>query len=324
LKENAHKTIGVALCTYNGERFVATQLKSILGQTRPPDLVVICDDASTDGTFALLQTLKAGAPIRVELIRNAANLGYLKNFEQAIARCDADLVVLSDQDDEWRPDRLAKIEQAFAADAALGALFSDAEIVDGELKSLGYGVIDALHADREERAALASGRLFPALLKRNLVTGATLAFRRTWVTEALPIPPAAVHDEWIALLVAARGALRFLPERLIRYRQHGANQIGARRLTVGDRARLLGKPRRAQNERTLSVMQALEKRLSGKVDAATAAEIRQKIEHLERRIALPDPRLARLPRVLGEIANGRYFRYSSGLRAIVRDLVSPM
>jgi glycosyltransferase involved in cell wall biosynthesis len=316
--------IGVALCTYNGERFVAAQVKSILGQTRAPDLLVACDDASTDGTFALLQSLKASSPVRFDLVRNPANLGYLRNFEQAMARCEADIVVLSDQDDEWRADRLAQLENAFAAAPALGGVFSDAEIVDERLASLGYGVLDALHADRDEREALGAGRLFPALLKRNLVTGATLAFRRSWLPELLPIPQAAVHDEWIALVIAARGSLRFLPERLIRYRQHGGNQIGARRLTVGDRARLLAKPRRAQNQRTLEVMRALAARLTGRVDAPTLAEIEHKIAHLERRIGLPTARLGRLAGVLGEIGNARYFRYSSGWRAIVRDLLSPM
>ena len=316
--------IGVALCTYNGERFVATQLQSIFGQTRAPDLVTACDDASTDGTFPLLQGLASGAPCRVDLVRNPANLGYLRNFEQAIGRCDADIVVLSDQDDEWRADRLERIERAFAADPAVGAVFSDAEIVDERLASLGYGLLQALHADRAEREALSTGRLFPVLLKRNLVTGATLAFRRSWVPTVLPIPPAAVHDEWIALVIAASGSLRFLPDRLIRYRQHGGNQIGARRLTVGDRARLLATPRRAQNERVLAVMKALAGRLAGQADPATRTEVAQKIEHLERRIRLPAARLPRVPGVIAEIANARYFRYSSGWRAIVRDLLSPM
>ena len=44
-----NRRIELVLCTYNGERFVAAQIESILGLTRPVDLLRIYDDSSTDG-----------------------------------------------------------------------------------------------------------------------------------------------------------------------------------------------------------------------------------------------------------------------------------
>ena len=56
----------------------------------------------------------------------------------------------------------------------------------------------------------------------------------------------------------------------------------------------------------------------------TLSAVAQKAEHLKCRVALPKSRLLRAPEVLSEIVNGRYSRYSSGWRTVVRDLVSPM
>jgi glycosyltransferase involved in cell wall biosynthesis len=316
--------LGVALCTYNGERYLPRQLESLLEQTRRPDLVVISDDASSDGTRAQIEAWARRAPFEVKVAINSANLGYLRNFERAIALCEAELIVLSDQDDRWHPDKLAKLEAAIAPDASAGGVFSDAEIVDADLDRLGYGLLDVLRVSAAERALAAAGDLFPVLLRRNVVAGANLAFRGSWKTRVLPLPAGVVHDEWIALVIAASGGMRFVPDRLIDYRQHGANQIGARRWSAAERLQSLGQSRRGENERVLALMRQLRERLSAQaVPAGRLRAIEGKIAHLERRVALPDLRLLRLPALAAECMTGRYGRYSSGWRAVVRDLVSP-
>lgn len=309
---------GVALCTYNGERYLRAQLESIAAQTRPPDVLVACDDASQDGTMAALEFWAARAPFEVRIVRNPANLGYLRNFEQAISRSDTDLIALSDQDDCWRADKLERLEAVFQADAQAAAVFSDADIVDDDLKLLGYGLLDVLRVSGAERAAARAGRLLPVLLRRNIVAGAALAFRASWKDRLLPMPEGAVHDEWIALAAAAHGALRFVPERLIRYRQHAANEIGARRWNLAGHFRSPQPPRRTENRRLLALMNRLRECLAG-----SDPGIHGKISHLERRVALPEPRLLRLPAIAGEFFNGGYASYSSGWRTAVRDLVSP-
>src|SRR5213080_381833 len=102
----ASATLSVALCTYNGAAYLGEQLDSIVAQSRPPDELVVCDDGSTDETVEVLETFLAEAPFPVRLQRNEANLGFVKNFEQAISLCTGDFVALSDQDDVWMPGKL--------------------------------------------------------------------------------------------------------------------------------------------------------------------------------------------------------------------------
>jgi glycosyltransferase involved in cell wall biosynthesis len=283
------------------------------------------DDGSQDRTIAELEACIPRASFPLRIVHNGSNLGYLRNFEQAILRCDTDIIVLSDQDDWWRPDKLEKIEAAFQRDAQAAGIFSDGEIVDEKLNSLGYGVLDALKVTQSERASAQDGRLLPVLLRRNIVAGAAFAFRSDWKQRVLPIPASAVHDEWIALIIAGHGALRFLPDRLIRYRQHGGNQLGLRRMDLGERFRSLLRSRRPEIERQAALMDNLRERLvRTAAPALTLKEIDGKIAHLRRRLSLPKSRLMRAQIVAEEVTTGRYSRYSSSWRSAVRDLVSPM
>src|SRR5687768_2514416 len=101
--------ISVALCTYNGAKFIAEQLESICKQTTPPNEIVICDDGSTDDTIACIDRVKKNHPaIDWKIKRNTANLGYVKNFEQAVLLTTGDIVFLSDQDDVWLPEKVQK------------------------------------------------------------------------------------------------------------------------------------------------------------------------------------------------------------------------
>jgi glycosyltransferase involved in cell wall biosynthesis len=80
-------TISVAMCTYNGSRFVRKQLASIDAQSGMPDELVICDDRSTDGTGEILEEFAERARFPVGIIVNSENLGSTKNFERAISIC---------------------------------------------------------------------------------------------------------------------------------------------------------------------------------------------------------------------------------------------
>ena len=99
---------------------------------------------------------------------------------------------------------------------------------------LGTTLFAALGVTAAERAEVAAGRGFDALLRRNLATGATTMLRRRCATVALPIPPGWIHDEWLAIVAAATGRTAIVDAALTDYRQHGGNQIGARRPTAGD------------------------------------------------------------------------------------------
>ena len=103
-------TFSVALCSYNGAKFILEQLDSIAAQTRTPDELVICDDGSCDATIAEVANFasRASFPVRVHV--NEAVLGPTKNFERAIALSGGDVIALCDQDDVWHSDKLARFE----------------------------------------------------------------------------------------------------------------------------------------------------------------------------------------------------------------------
>ena len=71
--------VSVALCVYNGERFLRDQLDSLLAQEDVELEVVIVDDCSTDGSLALLREYAARDP-RIRVVANEKNLGHLNSF----------------------------------------------------------------------------------------------------------------------------------------------------------------------------------------------------------------------------------------------------
>src|SRR4029079_2609300 len=139
--------ISIAMCTYNGAEFLPAQLESIITQSRPPDEIVICDDCSTDDTQALLKKFAVESSVPVTIHINDQNLGSVKNFERAITLCTGDVIALSDQDDVWRSDKLALFESVLNNSPTAGIVFSDAAIVDENLKPLSRRMWDEVGFD---------------------------------------------------------------------------------------------------------------------------------------------------------------------------------
>lgn len=327
----ADARISVALGTRNGGAFVGLQVASILSQRPAPIELVVGDDDSSDDTLAIVERVHAEAraadpslPTVLRIIRRQPALGVTANFAATLAACEGDLIALSDQDDLWMPGKLAALAAAFAADPALLLVHTDARLVDGDGAPLGLTLLDALEATPRERAGLAGGEALPVLLRRNLVTGATVMLRRTLLPAALPIPEEWVHDEWLAAVAAATGRLRLVPEALIDYRQHGANQIGARRPTLADKIARLREPRaaRAAGLARRTALLAERGRVLG-VAPAVQAQLDAKADHEARRARLPRVRLARVPAVVAGALAGRYGRYSRGAIDVLRDLTTP-
>ncbi|ENB4168606.1 glycosyltransferase family 2 protein [Stenotrophomonas maltophilia] len=224
--------IGVALCTYNGARYLQAQLDSILDQDLPVNEVMIGDDGSSDQTLQLLQAFVPRAQalgIRVEIVQHARNLGYVRNFADALMRCQADILFLCDQDDVWHTGRVRRYVERFQADQGLLLLHSDAWLVDAQGAPLGQRLLEVLVVHPAEVELERSGLAIDAILLRNFITGATCALRRGLLAGSLPVPPGWSHDEWLAVHASLRGGLDMLAEPTIDYRQHGNNQIGASR-----------------------------------------------------------------------------------------------
>lgn len=315
--------ISVAMCTYNGAQFLPAQLESIFAQTRPPDEIVICDDGSTDETISLI-------PDTVVLHRNEQNLGTVKNFEKTIGLCTGDVIALSDQDDVWRADKLALIEEAFQKNPNAGLVFSDAEIVDEDLNPLGRRMWDEVGFDSYKRKLVRRGRALDVLITGWTVTGATMAFRSQYVKVSLPIPTTIqmIHDGWIALTVAAVSDVAMIDEPLIKYRQHQRQQIGA------PAPKKNGQPlsaretlkRRNPIAELQSILDTLRERLTTQGNSFDCRNALSFVDnysrHLDVRANLPQGRLSRVPAILRELLSWRYHEYANGFKSAAKDLVS--
>jgi hypothetical protein len=322
--------VSVALCTYNGARFLREQVRSICLQTLPPVEIVLSDDASRDGSVDIVRATlaeclaeKPGLSIALRVFENPTALRVVKNFEQAISACTSELIALSDQDDVWMPERLALMVARFAQDPQLMLLHTDARLIDSQRGDLGQTLFHALEVTPSELARVHAGNAFDVLLRRNLVTGATTVFRRVLLADALPLPVEWVHDEWLGIVASTMARVDLLEQPLIEYRQHESNQIGARRDTFREKVRkALASRGNTHVERAVKAELLLARllQMGDRVPPQTVAKVRSKIEHQRFRAALPASRLARCLPILREALTGRYDTFGRGVRGVVRDL----
>jgi glycosyltransferase involved in cell wall biosynthesis len=321
------RRFSVAMCTYNGARFVAEQLASVAAQTRPPDELVVCDDRSGDGTRALVEEFAARAPFPVRLFVNERNLGSTRNFGRAVSLCDGDLIALADQDDFWLPEKLTRLEARFAARPGAGLVFTDAELVDERLRPTGRRLWERVGFGEREQRLVRGGRAADLLLQGSHVTGATMAFRADFKGLVLEIPDdlPVIHDGWIALLIASVAEVDFVPEPLVRYRQHAGQQVGAKG-KPGTEAGVLAAARRANPYGDLiSIAERARERLSERGGERARPAVRRldaRLGHLRARAGLPAGKLSRLPAVLRELLTLRYHHYSKGARSALKDLLA--
>lgn len=323
--------ISIALCTHNGAAFLETQLRSIFEQTMPPREIIISDDASSDDTMEIVSRVSAEFVSKnhstlMVVLANQAPIGTVANFEKAVSAATGDFVALCDQDDVWSKDKLEKLVGLFRHDSGLLLVHSNARLVDRNGRSLGSTLFEALGISSAVVRLELQGEGFRLLMRRNIVTGATVLFRRDLLNFALPFPKYWVHDEWLAIMAAAIAKIGVCDEALIDYRQHGHNQIGATTLTMKGRWARLTRTRNDRNQLLLDRARVLVTRLDqlGKlVDPDKVNVARHKVKHEEKRSSLPSRRWARVLPIIREVKTGRYWRLGSGANDILRDLVQP-
>lgn len=223
--------VSVALCTHQGAPFVGRQLESILDQTRPPDEVVVSDDASTDGTRRRVEEVARDASVPVRVRSNPSPLGFRRNFELAVGGCSGSIVFLSDQDDVWLPKKIEAMLPVFDAPRAAIA-HCDAVLAGPDLGGSGETVFD-------RHPPLGAGGSTPLEVIRGMgVPGCTMAFR-AGLTEALvPFSELWGHDLWIALVGGALGDVVPVHRALMVYRRHRGGAGPSRHLDTGASGRM--------------------------------------------------------------------------------------
>jgi glycosyltransferase involved in cell wall biosynthesis len=327
--------VSVVMCTYNGSKFLREQLDSISQQTRLPDELIVCDDCSSDETIQILDSYADDANFPVFIRRNPDRLGTSKNFEQAISFAQGDIIALSDQDDVWRYDKLQLMGRSLCQNPDAGYIFSDAILIDESGKIVDYSLWQRVSFDAKRRALFSRNPMdqLSVLVGKNVVTGATMAFRSSLKPIVLPIRKLWVHDEWIAFASCLHGARGIaIQEPLIRYRQHSAQSIG-----VPHRGALwLLKRGWEYFSGDLQAYDSYEHELCKwkslyallKRTASDASPVLPLLEGKAAHVALRamlyrEPRVVRPLRIFAELTEGGYYSYSAGWKSAIKDLLIP-
>lgn len=220
--------IDVLMSTYNGARFLESQIDSILVQDYRDIRLLVRDDGSTDETCEIVQRY-AATDHRVKLVEdNYGNLRAFSSFMKLVELSEAPYFMYADQDDVWLPDRVSKMLAAIRsieAEAGSGTptvVFSDLTIADEDLNVIDPSLWHFQQFDPN------ISRNWRHLLAQNVVLGcamiANAAARKISLPYKLTDMP---HDQWVALNASRFGRIEFIREATILYRQHGNNHSGA-------------------------------------------------------------------------------------------------
>lgn len=227
--------VDILLATYNGARYLPTQLDSLLAQDYPSLRILARDDGSSDQTRVLLESYEERTGGKFRVIEEGAPTGGPKgNFSILMRHSTAPYVAFADQDDMWLPDKVRKtmrkvqrVERRVGADKPV-LVFTNLTLADADLRPKGstFWEDQIIHPE--------ACRSLPRLLRQNVVTGCTMIANRSLVELGREMPELVhMHDWWLALLACAFGAIDYLDEPTVLYRVHGANACGLREVYHG-------------------------------------------------------------------------------------------
>ncbi len=218
--------IDILMATYNGEKYLREQIESILNQTYKNIRLIISDDCSTDKTREIIKEYEKKDK-RIISYFQEKNLGYVKNFNFLLTKVENPIYMLSDQDDIWLP---IKVEHTynFMQKTNADLVFTDLTVVDENENIINDSFNNLMKLTKKINKTIGTYKL--AYLY-NCVTGCTIMSKKEKLKDILDIPTNSkhiFHDHWIALTNSINGNVKYLPEPLIKYRQHGDNQVGAK------------------------------------------------------------------------------------------------
>ncbi|SHM21952.1 Glycosyl transferase family 2 [Chitinophaga jiangningensis] len=203
--------VTIVAATYNGERFLRPQLDSLVNQTYPNLEIIVLDDCSKDGTWAILEEYAARYP-HFQIHRNDNNLGYIKNFEKVSGMAKGAYISYADQDDVWDLDKTQLLMDAIGDHPMI---YCDSAMVDGNLESLGIS-----HNNLKKLQDFDNPLYFAT---DNCVGGHALIAKREVVMGSMPFPTVMPHDLWLAFNATLHGTILYYDKAMVKWRQHGFN-----------------------------------------------------------------------------------------------------
>lgn len=199
--------ISVCLATYNGEKFIGSQIDSILSQISLLDEIIISDDGSCDRTIEIISAFR---DTRIKIYRNTRK-GIVSNFENALSMASGDYIFLSDQDDIWLPNKISVMMRYLGE---FDLILSDGHIISSDLPVNGCSLYSFTRP---------TDRLMQNIL-RNTFTGCCMAFNRKILSSSIPFPRSLpIHDWWIGLVAVSIGSVKIIDDKLIFHRRHESN-----------------------------------------------------------------------------------------------------
>jgi glycosyltransferase involved in cell wall biosynthesis len=210
--------VSIALCTYNGGRYLAEQLDTLINQTYKNTEIIAVDDCSTDDTFSVLKSYAAIHP-NIKIWQNENNLGFAANFEHAVKYCSGQYIALCDQDDLWHPQ---KIELQVDAIKDNVFVYHDSEFINESGVSMNKKTSDIMNFYR--------GCEPEAFLFFNCVSGHSILMKKELLDDALPLEKDYFHDWWLAYVATNIGKIDFIPQCLVQYRQHDKSDTNILRM----------------------------------------------------------------------------------------------
>ncbi|MDD6942908.1 MAG: glycosyltransferase [Muribaculaceae bacterium] len=235
------KRVITLMSTYNGDKYLDAQIRSIMDQQGVDVTLLIRDDGSSDGTLSLLERWRKAEPDRIEVIADN-NMGFVASFSRLIKEGlkrykEAEIFAFADQDDVWLSDKLARgvkaiegKEEEYAGRPI--AYASNTMLVDSELNEIGLrwrcGDIEITRSRG---------------LVENFATGCTMLFNRkaAEIYDRTYRPGLKVHDFRMYQIALFAGCFIWDKESRILYRQHSGNQIGSQPFWGRMKRRLLKK-----------------------------------------------------------------------------------
>jgi glycosyltransferase involved in cell wall biosynthesis len=218
--------VSVVMATFNGSRFLRTQLTSLANQKKRPTELIICDDCSSDDTIGIAAEFANVSPFPVRIHINEKRKGYRRNFMDAVTLCSSELIAFCDQDDIWHEDKLLYITRVFADDDDILLACHNARVIE-----FNGAIVRRILPD--EWWPIISRPL--SLGPFDYTLGFTQVFRRSLLmfshlnadsTDHNVPDQALAHDQWFFFLASVFGKIAYLDQDFVDYRQHDRNVFG--------------------------------------------------------------------------------------------------
>lgn len=210
--------VSILIPCFNQESVIAETVLSALNQTYENIEVVVSDDASTDGTPDLLETLQKQHHPKLKVLLHDTNLGVTKNHTRGLLECTGELIAFLDGDDLFLPEKVEKQVAFMQARPDCTICYHNVDVFDSATGKSMYLWSDRIGARQ--------GTIKDLIRFGNYLPAVSVMVRKK------DLPPAGyderikVYSDWLLWLCAldiGGGYICYMDDALAKYRRHTGN-----------------------------------------------------------------------------------------------------